>query len=106
MMRLQSLVGLEIQKIADEIEEKKKLIEYLEGIINDPLKLDQVIKDDFIYIKKQYGDERKTLLSQDLSVYNIAGSLSRSADSFKQFVKFVGAPLCGAATAQQFPKHA
>jgi len=33
MMRLQSLVGLEIQKIIDEIEEKKKLIEYLEGII-------------------------------------------------------------------------
>jgi DNA gyrase/topoisomerase IV subunit A len=30
MMRLQSLVGLEIQKIAEEIEEKKKLIEYLE----------------------------------------------------------------------------
>jgi DNA gyrase subunit A len=81
MMRLQSLVGLEIQKIADEIEEKKKLIEYLEGIINDPLKLDQVIKDDFIYIKKQYGDERKTLLSQDLSVYNIAGSLKAFKDA-------------------------
>jgi len=29
-MRLQSLVGLEIQKIIEEIEEKKKLIEYLE----------------------------------------------------------------------------
>jgi DNA gyrase/topoisomerase IV subunit A len=39
-MRLQSLVGLEIQKISDEIEEKKKMIEYLEGIINDPIKLD------------------------------------------------------------------
>jgi DNA gyrase subunit A len=33
MMRLQSLVGLEIQKVIEEIEEKKKLIEYLEGII-------------------------------------------------------------------------
>jgi DNA gyrase/topoisomerase IV subunit A len=39
-MRLQSLVGLEIQKIVEEIEEKKKLIEYLEGIINDAVKLD------------------------------------------------------------------
>lgn len=29
-MRLQSLVGLEIQKILDEIKEKKELIEYLE----------------------------------------------------------------------------
>ena len=89
MMRLQSLVGLEIQKIADEIEEKKKLIDYLEGLINDPLKLDQVIKDDFIYMKKQYGDERKTLLSQDLSVYNIAGSLKAfkdAADKIKEDV--------------------
>jgi hypothetical protein len=30
MMRLQSLVGLEIIKVTDEIEEKKKLIAYLE----------------------------------------------------------------------------
>ncbi|MFA5747557.1 MAG: DNA gyrase subunit A [Candidatus Absconditabacterales bacterium] len=81
MMRLQSLVGLEIQKIAEEIEEKKKLIEYLEGIINDPLKLDNVIKEEFEYIKQKYGDERKTELSQDLSVYNIAGSLKAFKDA-------------------------
>lgn len=81
MMRLQSLVGLEIQKIIDEIEEKKKLIEYLEGIINDPEKLDKVIKDEFAYMKKHYGDERKTELSQDLSVYNIAGSLKAFRDA-------------------------
>jgi DNA gyrase subunit A len=33
MMRLQSLVGLEIQKVLEEIDEKKALIEYLESII-------------------------------------------------------------------------
>ena len=33
LMRLQSLVGLEIQKIIDEIDEKRKKIEYLEGEI-------------------------------------------------------------------------
>jgi DNA gyrase subunit A len=33
MMRLQSLVGLEIQRITEEIDEKLKLIEYLESII-------------------------------------------------------------------------
>ena len=81
MMRLQSLVGLEIQKIAEEIEEKKKLIEYLEGIINDADKLDKVVKDEFAYMKKQYGDPRKTELSQDLSVYNIAGSLKAFRDA-------------------------
>lgn len=72
MMRLQSLVGLEIQKITDEIEEKKKLIAELEAIISQPEKLDGVVKDEFKYMKKQYGDERKTDLSQDLSVYNVS----------------------------------
>ena len=48
MMRLQSLVGLEIQKVLEEIDEKKALIEYLESIIWDPLKLDGVIK--FVWI--------------------------------------------------------
>lgn len=61
-LRLQSLVGLEIQKILDEIGEKKALIEYLEGIINDPKKLDKVVTDEMTYIKKTYGDERRTEL--------------------------------------------
>ena len=81
MMRLQSLVGLEIQKINDEIEEKKKLIEELQSIIDNPEKLDTVIKNEFTYMKKHYGDERKTELSQDLSVYNVSGSLKAFLDS-------------------------
>ncbi len=89
MMRLQSLVGLEIQKIMDEIDEKKKLIEELQDIINNPEKLDGVIKDEFKYMKKQYGDERKTEVSQDLSVYNISWSLKAfmdAADKIKEDV--------------------
>ncbi len=89
MMRLQSLVGLEIQKITDEIEEKKQLIEELEAIISQPEKLDGVVKDEFKYMKKYYGDERKTDVSQDLSVYNISGSLKAfmsAADKVKEDV--------------------
>ncbi len=89
MMRLQSLVGLEIQKITDEIEEKKKLIEELQDIINNPEKLDGVVKDEFKYMKKHYGDERKTDLSEDLSVYNVSGSLKAfmsAADKVKEDV--------------------
>lgn len=81
MMRLQSLVWLEILKVTEEIEEKKKLIEYLEGIINDKEKLDGVVKDEFKYMKKQYGDERKTEVSNDLSVYNIVWSLKAFRDA-------------------------
>ncbi len=81
MMRLQSLVWLEIQKVIDEIDEKKKLIEELQSIIDHPEKLDGVIKDEFKYMKKQYGDERKTDLSEDLSVYNVSGSLKAFMDT-------------------------
>jgi len=89
MMRLQSLVGLEIQKVIDEIDEKKKLIEELQDIIDHPEKLDWVIKEEFKYMKKHYGDERKTDLSQDLSVYNVSGSLKAfmaTADKVKEDV--------------------
>jgi len=89
LMRLQSLVGLEIQKISEEIEEKKKLIEYLESIINDPIKLDGVVEEEMNYIKLKYWDERKTEVSQDLSVYDLWNSLKAykdAADKIKEDV--------------------
>lgn len=88
-MRLQSLVGLEIQKIAEEIDAKIRLIEYLEGIISDPQKLDEVLAQEFEYMKEKYGDGRRTELSNDLSVYNISGSLKelqKAADKVKEDV--------------------
>lgn len=89
LMRLQSLVGLEIIKISDEIEEKLKLIEYLEGIVSDPAKLDELVKSEFEYMKKNYGDSRKTEVSNDLSVYNIGWNLKalqQVADKIKEDV--------------------
>jgi DNA gyrase subunit A len=71
-MRLQSLVGLEIQKVLDEIEEKKNLIAELTEILNNPERLDQVIAEEFAYIKQKYGDERKTEVSDSTDVYNIS----------------------------------
>ena len=89
MMRLQSLVGLEIQKITDEIDEKKKLLDELEAIINNPTILDNVIKDEFLYMKERYGDPRKTSVSEDTSIYNISWSLKAfmdAADKIKEDV--------------------
>lgn len=88
-MRLQSLVGLEIQKIVEEIEEKKKLIEELTEIINNPERLDGVVAEEFEYMKNKYGDERKTDVSSDTDVYNISGSikaLQAQADKVKEDV--------------------
>jgi len=89
LMRLQSLVWLEIQKISDEIDERIKLIEYLESIINDSEKLDGVVIEEMNYIKEKYGDARRTEISNDLSVYSIWNSLKAyqdAADKIKEDV--------------------
>ncbi|GHW02687.1 DNA gyrase subunit A [candidate division SR1 bacterium] len=88
-MRLQSLVGLEIQKVIDEIEEKKKLIEELTEIIANPVRLDEIVADEFEYMKNKYGDDRLTVLVEDSNVYNISGSikaLQAEADKVKEDV--------------------
>jgi len=71
MLRLQTLVGLEIQKILNEIGDREEEITYLEGIINDPAKRDGVVSDEMHYMKDKYGDERRTKVSQDPSVYEL-----------------------------------
>ncbi len=88
-MKLQSLVGLEIQKVLDEIEERKQAIQELTEIINNPERLDEVIEDEFTVMKEKYGDERMTEVSTDMSVYNISGSikaLQAQADRIKEDV--------------------
>jgi DNA gyrase subunit A len=59
-MRLQTLAGLERQKIQDELKEKLALIEELEAILGDPKKILQIMKDELAEIKEKYADERKT----------------------------------------------
>lgn len=71
MLRLQTLVGLEIQKILWEIWEKTALVEYLEWLLADPKKLDVVVIDELTYMKDTYGDDRRTELSNDTSVYEL-----------------------------------
>lgn len=59
-MKLQTLAGLERQKIEDELKEKQKLIKELRTLLADPKKILKVIKDELIEIKNKYGDERRT----------------------------------------------
>ncbi|MFH0852708.1 MAG: DNA gyrase subunit A [bacterium] len=59
-MRLQTLAGLERQKIEDEFREKMKLIKELEAILKDPQKVLLVIEKELAAMKEKYGDERKT----------------------------------------------
>ncbi|MBC8465045.1 MAG: DNA gyrase subunit A [Parcubacteria group bacterium] len=59
-MRLQKLAGLERKAIEDELKEKKKLIEYLEGLLKSAKKLMGVVKDELEEVREAFGDERKT----------------------------------------------
>lgn len=59
-MKLSTLAGLERKKIEDELEEKRKLIKYLTGLLKDPAKLMGVITDELVLIKEKYADERRT----------------------------------------------
>ncbi len=59
-MRLQTLAGLERQKITNELKEKIALAKSLEALLKDPSKIMEVIKKELLEIKEKYGDERKT----------------------------------------------
>jgi len=59
-MRLQTLAGLERQKIEDELKEKKSLIKDLRALLKDPKKILAAIKDELEDVKKRFGDERRT----------------------------------------------
>jgi len=62
-MKLQKLTGLEQEKIKDEYKEIMTLITELESILADPEKVKQIIKNELLEVKEQYGDERKTTIS-------------------------------------------
>ena len=71
-LQLSRLVGLEIQKILEEIADKQQLIQELQAIINNPTRLDEVVKEELIIIKEKYGDERRTEIIDDMSIYDMA----------------------------------
>ena len=59
-MKLQTLAGLERQKIEDELKEKKKLIRDLKALLKDSKKILGLVKKELLEIKERYGDERRT----------------------------------------------
>ncbi len=59
-MRLQRLTNLEQRKIIEEYEETIKLINRLRALLASDKLILNLIKEELIYIRDQYGDERKT----------------------------------------------
>jgi len=59
-MRLHRLTGLEREKIISEFEELSKQIAWYKQVLHDETLVMKIIKDEFLEIKEQYGDERRT----------------------------------------------
>lgn len=70
-MRLQRLTGLEQDKILDEYRELSRLIVTLQGILDDPQKVLDIIVAELGEIKKKYGDERRTEIVVSVDDINI-----------------------------------
>ena len=59
-MTLGKLTGMERDKIEEELARLHALILELEGILADPAKIAQIIKDEMTEIKNKFADERRT----------------------------------------------
>lgn len=70
-MRLQRLTGLERQKIEQEYIDILETIAYLEGLLADEHKIMEVIKEELLDVKKRFGDERRTVITSDVSKLDV-----------------------------------
>jgi DNA gyrase subunit A len=61
-MPLRRLAALERKKIDEEYKEKKQQIKHLQGLLQDPKLLREVIKDELSEIQNVYSDPRRTVI--------------------------------------------
>ncbi len=59
-MTLGKLTGMERDKIEEELARLHAIIVELEGILADPLKIMEIIKNEMLEIKRKFSDERRT----------------------------------------------
>ncbi len=67
-MPLRRLVGLERQKVLDELAELLKTISYLEDLLSNPARLLGVVKQETIDLKDKFADERRTEINKEGSI--------------------------------------
>ncbi|MDF2500918.1 MAG: gyrA [Anaerosporomusa subterranea] len=70
-MRLQRLTGLEREKIEQEYKDVLETIEWLEAVLADEHKVLQLIKEELLDVRKRFADERRTVITSDVSKIEI-----------------------------------
>lgn len=71
MLQLYRLTNTDITVLNEKLENLRKIIEELTGILNDESKLKGVIKDELRRMKKEYGVSRKTEISETIKEIKI-----------------------------------
>lgn len=66
-LRLQRLTGLEREKIDEEYKNILETIAWLESVLADEQKVLALIRDELTEIKRKYNDERRTVITTDVS---------------------------------------
>ncbi|HRF97063.1 MAG TPA: DNA gyrase subunit A, partial [Aggregatilineales bacterium] len=66
-MQLRRLASLERQKIQDEFTERMAIVEYLQGLLANPVQMREVVSDELASLKSSYGDNRRTFIADSLA---------------------------------------
>lgn len=69
-MRLSQLTGLRMDQLHEEYDELMRQIEFLQGILDDPEKCRELMKQELQEVKEKYGDERRTKIIPDEHEFN------------------------------------
>ncbi|MEM7542599.1 MAG: DNA gyrase subunit A, partial [Pseudomonadota bacterium] len=75
-MRLQRLTALEQDKIIEEYEQVLERIADLLDILTRPERLTEVIRDELIEVRDEFGDERRTEITEDQSLLSLEDLIS------------------------------
>lgn len=70
-MRLARLAGIEREKIDAEYNELMAKIEYLTSVLNDENLVKKIVKDELEVIRKKFGDERRTEITNNFDELDI-----------------------------------
>lgn len=76
-LRLQKLTGLEHEKLLDEYKELLEQIAALIFILESPERLMEVIREELVAIRDQFGDERRTEITANSADINIEDLISQ-----------------------------
>ena len=83
-LRLQRLTGLEQDNLIKEYEEVLQDIAALNEILENPERLQEVIEEELIFVKEEFGDQRKTPIEDKLDL--------STEDLIKPETKFIDLP--------------